>query len=201
MTSLWVLLVGVAATASVAAASVALTRQARYRIATATALLAAAVGGLLYGPDHPAFTSVLVCLLGIGAGNLLGLLLGQPASVASFALTAAVVDVYSVWRGPTAALVEAARDRPELGRWLSVLVPTAERVVGVVGTGDLAIAAALAAGLYQVGVPARIAVGAPTLALAVAIIAGLLLGGLPGIPFLAAATLLALRVRRSDRAL
>lgn len=194
-----ILAVGIAAVLSAVALALA-TRQSRQRAYVLAGAIVAATAGQWLGPDHWWFTNAMVVLLGAGGGGLLGMTLRTRPSLISFAIAAAIVDVYSVLRGPTRALLTSAEGRPELMHWLVVGIPTDERVVGVVGAGDLLLAAALATALRGLGSSTAEALTAPAAALAVAMVAGLVLGPLPGLPFLAAATLVALWLRRSERA-
>lgn len=187
-----ILLTGVVAVVATLAIALALGAAPGARGPASVVVLGIAVLGQLYGPDAELFTGAMVVLTGAGVGALIGGFLATASSLASFSVAAAIVDVYSVLRGPTRALVEGAGQRPELMDWLVIQLPTAERGVGVIGVGDLLVAAAMTTALRGLGIGTGAAVGAPTIALTIAMIAGLALGPLPGLPFLAAATLLLL---------
>lgn len=162
----------------------------RHRRVLPALLTAAALAGLacFAWPRSLYASNALVLSGGAAAGMLIGRFLRSVGALVTFTIVAAVVDVFSVARGPTRWLLEAkSHSGLSALRFLAICAPAEGRLLAVIGAGDLLLTAAIAAAMAGLGYRLRAAVIVPVAALIAAVILGLAWRPMPAIPFLAVA--------------
>jgi len=134
--------------------------------------------------DLAVLTGAVGCVLLLERG------LRTPGAVAAFLVVAAVVDMLSVSGGISRALVERYREgTSDLLLYLTLVVPIRNRVIPIVGIGDLLIGGAAATALLRLGLRPVAVMGTFAIGLLTALAYGLWRGGAPAVPFVAAAVL------------
>ena len=132
-----------------------------------------------------------IAVLGLSAagGSVLGLLLASRASLISFCVVAAVVEVFSFAGGATAAITRSWDDGTStLLQFLAITIPVSGAVQPVIGIGDLLVIGALCFALMRLGVGEWLAFLAPLAGALAALATALLVGGIAALPFIAMVT-------------
>lgn len=174
----------------------ALTRWQRFLL---TGLFVSAYALILYFRPDPPLVGGLVGLIAAGLiGTRFGSsFVGTPHGLLAFLMTASVVDLVSVASGPTKILADAAADgTSNLILYLAILLPWEGRLIPALGVGDIFGLAVLFASLrhQEFGRVSTFACG--FVGILLALFVGLARGGTAGYPFLAAAAVVALAIRR-----
>jgi hypothetical protein len=160
-------------------------------VAGAVALVYAML--LLLRPAGLVWSNVAVLAVSIAVGTRIGRGLGSRGALLAFAITASVVDIVSFTTGPTRWLLGRGTAPAWEGiRYLAVSLPSSDRVIPMVGVGDLLVLAVLLTGLRGLGLPALSSASVLWAGLLVALAVGLAAGGAFGIPFMAVAAALCL---------
>lgn len=162
-------------------------------------LIALWVGLIVARLRSVALVDIGVLLCAVGGAAVIAALLRDNAAVVSFVAAAALMDLYSYFRGPTRALLDTTSEGiRDLLRYLAVAIPADAGLTLVVGLGDLFIASAAFAALSRLGHPRARTGALLVVALMTAVGLGTRLGGMPAVPFLAIAVLVEqLLVRRA----
>lgn len=197
MTAALLILIVVATLASATLAATAATQLDRApRIparSAAIALLAGYLALLLSRPDSVALSNVTVVAAGAAAGVLIAGLVASREALVALAIAASIADIVSFTTGPTRWLLD--RDPTDAGagllEYLTVTLPWGDRLLPVVGIGDLMFTAAYYLILRTLRVAPGLALAAPLAGLLVALAVGLAFGGAWAIPFMSATTVAA----------
>jgi hypothetical protein len=140
-------------------------------------------GGILLGNSAVIAAAVLLAAL-------IGTKLGSVAALIAFSVAAATADLLSFFGGPTRVIAESFQDSAtDLLPYLAVTLPLAERLVPVVGLGDLAVLGILSLALSLQNASGAVAFVVPVAGLLAGLVLGILGSGAPGIPFMAVAVL------------
>jgi hypothetical protein len=166
-------------------------------------LVAAAFGvfGAAVALQAPWWAVDLAVLLAAVAGALLlERALTTAGSVGAFVTVAALVDLFSMSRGPSRAIVEAyRRGSSDLLLYLALSVPIGHRMAPIVGVGDLLVAGTAGVALIRLGYRTGVVLGAIAAGLMCALVYGLMRGGAPALPFVAPALIALVVAGRSGR--
>jgi len=155
-------------------------------VATGVALAYATV--LVLRPDGLEWSNAAVLAVSIAVGTRIGRGLGSRGALIAFAVTASIIDIASFAAGPTRWLLGGGADSAWEGLgYLAISLSVSDRVVPVVGVGDLLVLAALFTGLRGLRLPAFSSAVALWAGLLAALAVGLAAGGAFGIPFMAVA--------------
>ncbi len=151
-------------------------------------VVAGYVALLVLQPQGLVLSNALLLVTSVLVGSLLGTTLGSEAALVTFAVTAAVVDLFSFSGGLTRSIVTSYRNGESLLlQYLSITVPVGSRIVPVIGIGDLVIVSCIFYCLKRLDHPDRdsllVALGGLSIALGI----GLVVGGMAAVPFLAGA--------------
>jgi hypothetical protein len=139
------------------------------------------------------------------AGAIAGVLflergLLTPGAVMTFLAAGAVADFVSMSGGLSRLLIERHRTgTSDLLLYLTLVAPVGDRVIPIVGIGDLLVGGTAATALLRLGLRPVAVMGAITIGLLSALAYGLWRGGTPALPFIAGAIFL-LVVQHGSRA-
>jgi hypothetical protein len=176
-----------------AAASRLVPVQARGRSAWIGIWLVAHLVLLILHPPSLIVSNVVVLGSAVGAGVLLVRLVPTPGALAALAIAASVADIVSFSSGPTRWLLGGGWGQTWAGlSYLAISLPVNERVVPIVGIGDLLLFPTFYLGLSSLGWDRRISFGILAGGLLAALAVGLTRGGAFGIPFMALGVLVLL---------
>lgn len=167
-----------------------------------SALPALAAYGILvaWRPGGILLSNAAAILAAVFLAVLIGTRLKSAGALIAFCAAAAVADLVSYSGGPTRAISESFQgSAADLLPYLAITLPLAERLVPVVGVGDLAVLGTLSLALSLQGASAAVAFAVPAAGLLVALVVGFLGGGAPGVPFMALAALAFLAFEKSQR--
>lgn len=170
------------------------------KLAVALALAVAGAAVLIaLDPTSLFVTNLLVGTAGLLGGALIGRHIPSLKVLAVALVLAAGADCASFLFGPTHLAMQAAgTGMAPMMAYLSISVPIHERLYSVIGLGDLWIFTACVAATRRLGWPERAAILAPLTGVLAAVAVGLAVGPVPALPFLAAAVLACLGLRRSN---
>jgi len=155
-------------------------------------LLALAACGILvaWRPGSFLLGNSAVILAAVSLAVLIGTRLASVGALIAFCVAAAAADLVSYFGGPTRAISESFQGSPtDILPYLAVTLPLGERLVPVVGLGDLAVLGILSLALSRRGVSGPVAFAVSAAGLLVALTLGFLGSGAPGVPFMAVAVL------------
>ena len=172
----------------------------RKRLIALAGLSASAYAVVLYLAPEPALVGGLVGLVAAGfVGSLFGsVLLPTPQGLLTFLLTASMVDLMSVAGGPTKALIDAAAaGTSDLILYLAILLPWEGKLIPALGVSDLFGLAVMFASLRRQDFGAASTFVWGFCGILAALFVGLVRGGVAGYPFLAAAVVAALLLRKA----
>jgi hypothetical protein len=137
-------------------------------------------------------TNCFVLVVGLIAGTLLSRQIGSIGALSAMLIAAAIVDVISVYAGPSRWLVEQAQHARGISvlQFLVISLRLKGRLVGVIGVGDLMLFTTVVSVVRRLGWTETSAFLVPAAGILSALGVGLFAGFTPGLPFLAGAVLL-----------
>ncbi len=125
-------------------------------------------------------------------------LTSSPALIA-FCITAGIVDFLSFSRGLTAKIISGyGKGHDLLLQYLSIAAPFSNRIVPLVGIGDLVILGCIYFALHKLGRSGWLPFLFPLGGLLVALGVGLVIGGVFALPFIGGATIIYLLLWKND---
>jgi hypothetical protein len=144
---------------------------------------------VVWEPRSWLITDVSVLITALVVGITIGATLRSGPAVIAFCVAAAFVDVVSFSGGLTRNIVESYRaGENRMLLYLSISFPVGGSVRAIVGSGDLAVLAALFSGFGRLGYGGWWSFAVPVLGLLLALGVGLAIGGAPALPFIGGAT-------------
>ncbi len=143
-------------------------------------------------------SDALILVIAILAGAYIGDSMRLRPALITFCIVVAVVDFVSSLGGLTAKIIGDYQHGQNLMLlYLSVSVPLVSRQVApIVGIGDVITLASIYTSMRRIGYSDWIVFLTPTLGLVLAVVVGLLVGGIYALPFVSAATILLLLVKK-----
>lgn len=153
---------------------------------------------LLLRPSNLIVSNVALLLAATSVGATIGYVLGSRGAILLFCLVMAVIDSVSFNEGLTRGLLQVyASSDGDLLRYVALTIPIDDRILPVIGFGDLLVLSALHSGLYQLAMPTLLSVTALLASLIVAVFVGLSTGGVPALPVIAAGAAILMLARPS----
>ena len=137
-------------------------------------------------------TNCFVLATALVAGTLLSRRLGSIGALSTMLVVAAIVDLISAWAGPSRWLVNQAQQAHGLAllQFLVISLRVKEKLVPVIGVGDLMFFTAVVSVVRRLGWPEIPALTVPLAGILSALAVGFFAGFTPALPFLAASVLL-----------
>jgi hypothetical protein len=158
----------------------------------AVTMLALSALALAVAPANIVATNCFVLAAALVAGTLLSRQIGSVGALSTMLIVAAIVDVISAHAGPSRWLVDQAQHArgATVLQFLAISLRLKERLVPVIGVGDLMFFATVVSVVRRLGWSETAALLVPLAGILAALGLGLFAGFTPALPFLAGAVLL-----------
>lgn len=141
-------------------------------------------------------SDIAVMLVALLAASAIGRTLTSSSALIAFCIAAGIVDFFSFSGGLTARIiVDYEQGHSLLLQYLSLAVPLPDRIVPIIGIGDLIILGSVYYALPQIGHHDWLTFLLPLGGLLIALSVGILIGGIYAVPFIGGATIVYLLLK------
>ena len=172
-------------------ASIWILQRGRFRPWQAALMLALGLAAnlladrLIAGSMSRMLVTLSIIAGGFGLGSLIARMVESPRYIMPMGLVASLVDVWSVFSGPTKSIMES-ENREYVLRHAFVTQPAlGERIQPIAGAADLVFVALFVCIASRLGLRVGRSMLGMFAGLAIGLAAAMLVGGLPGLPFIA----------------
>lgn len=145
-------------------------------------------------------SDIAVMLVALLAAATIGPNITSSSALITFCLTAGIVDFFSFSGGLTAKIIaDYEQGHSLLLQYLSITAPLSDRIIPIIGIGDLIILGSVYCALPRIGHHDWLTFLFPLGGLLIALGVGLLMGGIYALPFIGGATIAYLLWRTKAR--